>query len=223
MNLIKTLLIFTLLNLTIHSALASEASLYQVSLLRAAPGQLPALIEQAKARKVQLKQQMLIMRHSQGDHWDLMLLMPATHVLARPFSYQEKVDFQHDFLVTAAVDWPQIRAFADDAGLFHIEMFHAAKGAYAGLLHQRQMENNYLVATQRNANLVFETYFGSDVDMFTLGFYPDMQAFAAEPDLSDAVFEKAATDAGFKSRSDIGFYLRQFLVSHQDTLASQVK
>ena len=37
-----------------------------------------------------------------------------------------------------------------------------------------------------------------------------------------ATFEKAAVDAGFKSRSDIGLYLRQFLVSHQDTLATQV-
>lgn len=223
MKLIRSLLIVTLFNLAVYSIPANAANLYQVSLLRASPGQLPSLIEQVKARKQQLDQQMLIMRHSQGDHWDLMLLMPATHALPLPYSYQEKVDFQHDFLVTAGVDWPDVRALGRDAGLFHIEMFHAAKGAYAGLLQQRQMENNYLVATQRNANLIFETYFGSDVDMFTLGFYPDMQAFAAEPDLSDAVFEKAATDAGFKSRSDIGFYLRQFLVSHQDTLASQVQ
>jgi hypothetical protein len=85
------------------------------------------------------------------------------------------------------------------------------------------MENNYLVATQRPANLIFETVFGSDVDLFTLGIYPNLAAFAAEPELAPEVFEKAATDAGFRSRSDIGFYLRQFLVGHHDTLATQIE
>ncbi|MFT5611705.1 MAG: hypothetical protein ACI9WC_000384 [Arenicella sp.] len=52
-------------------------NVYQVSLLRASPGDMPALIELAKASKAELKGEMLIMRRSQGDHWDLMLLSPA--------------------------------------------------------------------------------------------------------------------------------------------------
>ena len=67
---------------------------------------------------------------------------------------------------------------------------------------------------------IFETQFGSDTDVFTIVFYKDLKAFATDPDLPEAVFEKAAIDAGFKSRNDIGFYLRQFLVGHQDTLAT---
>ena len=202
-------------------ALAAD-NLYQVSLLRASPGDMPALIELAKEKKAELKGEMLIMRHSQGDHWDLMLLSPASDGLPEQTSYQLKADFQHDFLATCKCDWKSVKRSSQGADLFHIEMFQAASGLYDKLLEQRNMENNYLVATQRNANLIFETKFGSDVDMFTLGIYKDLRSFATDPDLPSEVFEKAATDAGFKARSDIGFYLRRFLVGHQDTLASQV-
>ena len=202
---------------------AQAENLYQVSLLRASPGLMPELIEMVKQRKTQLKNEMIIMRHSQGDHWDLMLLAPANNELPESYSYQSKADFQHDFLASSDIAWDAIGKLAKDADLFHIEMFQAAKGLYPELLAQRHMENEYLEATQRQANIIFQTKFGSDTDLFTLGIYADMQAFAAEPDLAPEVFEKAAVDAGFKARSDIGFYLRRFLVGHQDTLASQIK
>lgn len=219
MKLLLTLIFLSVLPTNL--ALAAD-NLYQVSLLRASPGDMPALIELTKASKAELKGEMLIMRHSQGDHWDLMLLSPASDGLPEQTSYQSKADFQHDFLATCECDWNSVKEGSKGADLFHIEMFQAASGLYDKLLEQRNMENNYLVATQRNANLVFETKFGSDVDMFTLGIYKNLQSFATDPDLPSEVFEKAATDAGFKARSDIGFYLRRFLVGHQDTLASQV-
>lgn len=201
---------------------AHAENYYQVSLLRAAPGHMPELIELVKAQKTQSKGEMLIMRHSQGDHWDLMLMLPSDGRANSPISYQSKVDFQHDFLVSSHYDWHSLQRLSKGANLFHVEMFQAAMGLYDELLEERVMENNYLVATQRNANLIFETVFGSDVDLFTLGIYPDMPAFAAEPELTSETFEKAAKVAGFKSRSDIGFHLRRFLVGHQDTLATQI-
>ncbi|WP_147251033.1 hypothetical protein [Arenicella xantha] len=226
----KHSLIFSLLTLllTANFAIAqpsaeAEQSQYVVTLLRAAPGKLPELIDIAKARKTASDGNMIIMRHSQGDHWDLMLLAPAPKAPSTTLEYQALVDFQHDFLSRSQASWDQIQELAVDTGLFHIEMFQAARGQYAGLLKQRIMENDYLTATQRNANLIFETQFGSDVDIFTLGFHSDLTAFATDPKLPESVFEKAATDAGFKSRGDIGFYLREFLVGHQDTLATQVK
>lgn len=200
-----------------------KVSHFQISLLRAAPGEMPDLIEHVKSIKQANKQQMLILRHSQGDHWDLMLMQPATENVSATVSYADWVDFQHDFIAQATLDWPQLVNMSKGANLFHIEMFQAANKRYQKLLEQRVMENNYLVATQRSANLIFETTFGSDVDLFTLGIYPDLAAFAAEPDLKPEVFEKAAVEAGFKSRGDIGFYLREFLVGHQDTLATQIE
>lgn len=223
MKLKLVLLIFLALGFTSFVS-ADSTNRYQVSLLRAAPGDMPVLIELVQQRKAAMDGKMLIMRHSQGDHWDLMLVMPIDHDKApQQFSYQSKVDFQHDFLVNSASDWKAIAEASVDADLFHIEMFQAARGLYPQLLEQRIMENNYLVATKRKANLIFETEFGSDVDLFTLGIHSDLKAFATDPDLAPEVFEKAATDAGFKARSDIGFYLREFLVGHQDTLATQIK
>jgi hypothetical protein len=208
----------------LFSGTAFSKENYQISLLRAAPGEMPELIESVKQRKTQLNGNMLIMRHSQGDHWDLMLLMPlAEGQFPQQHSYQSYVDFQHDFTATSDAQWSAIQKSSIEADLFHIEMFQAAHGLYDELLQQRVMENNYLLATERNANLIFETSFGSDVDVFTLGIYSDLLSFATTPDLAPERFEKAATDAGFKARSDIGFYLREFLVGHQDTLATQIK
>jgi hypothetical protein len=220
LTLILNIFLLYLLGVAAHAA---APGIYQVSLLRAAPGSMPDLIDLVKARKAEQDGQMLIMRHSQGDHWDLMLLWPVKNELPSQYSYQSKADFQHDFLVTCDCDWASIKKDSANADMFHIEMFQAANGLYGKLVEQRHMENNYLVATERKANLIFETHFGSDVDLFTLGIYKDLLSFAVEPDLPSEVFEKAAVDAGFKARSDIGFYLRRFLVGHQDTLATQVK
>lgn len=196
---------------------------YHITLLRASIGTMPAMIDAVKERKSALDGEMLIMRHSQGDHWDLMLLAPASEAFPDQANYQSQADFQHDFLATSDADWQTVKKMAEGANLFHVEMFQAASGLYDKLLEQRIMENNYLVATEREANLIFETRFGSDVDLFTLGIYQDMQAFAASPVLPPEAFEKAAVDAGFKARSDIGFYLRKFIIGHQDTLASQIE
>jgi len=55
--------------------------LYKVSLVQAAPGKLPELIDLEKARAAGLQsagdEAPLWMRHSQGDHWDLMIIFPV--------------------------------------------------------------------------------------------------------------------------------------------------
>ena len=76
----------TLLLCTILAALGSRAFaadnsyLYKVTLVQAAPGKLTELIELNKARFPDLKsagdETPLWIRHSQGDHWDLMILYP---------------------------------------------------------------------------------------------------------------------------------------------------
>ncbi len=217
-RMIAILMVFLTISSTV---LASEN--YRVTLLRAAPGNLPALIDSTKEYKVSQQGNPIIMRHSQGDHWDLMILEPAGENWMIAVDYSALVSFQHDFLVKSSWSWKDVKSRSENAGLFHIEMFHAAVGHKADILQQRFMENKYYNATNRPGNIVFETVFGSDVDNFTIGFYKDIKAFATDPDLPDEVFEKAAKDAGFSSRSDIGFHLRRFINRHYDTLASQVK
>lgn len=193
---------------------------YQVTLLRAAPGELGDLIEYVKKQKSDTDDNMMIMRHSQGDHWDLMLLAPFSK--PEMHDYSNWVDFQHDFLVESDLSWKELLEKDSEAGLYHIEMFNAARGLHDKLLKQRAMENIYYNETKRDGNVIFVTKFGSDVDNFTLGFYKDMIDFATDPDLSDKQFEEAALKAGFESRSTIGLYLRKFLVGHNDTIATKV-
>lgn len=193
---------------------------YQVTLLRAAPGELGKLLDHVKKQKSDAEGNMMIMRHSQGDHWDLMLMAPFQK--PEMHDYSNWVDFQHDFLVESEISWKQLMQKDADAGLYHIEMFNAAHGLHEELLEQRAMENIYYNETNRSGNVIFVTKFGSDVDNFTLGFYKDMVDFATDPDLTDKQFEDAALKAGFESRSTIGLYLRKFLVGHNDTIATKV-
>ena len=202
---------------------AQNQDLYRVTLLRATPGRLPALIAEAKRYKSTVDDQLVIMRHSQGDHWDLMLLGPTGRDQLATTDFGDLADFQHDFLARSNTGWTSVHRSAEGADLFHIEMFQAAATKRDELLREREMENAYLAGTGRNPNVIFETVLGSDTDVFTVGFYESMVSFATDPDLPDSAYQKAAAEAGFKSRADIGFYLRQFIVGHQDTLASNVR
>ena len=198
------------------SALADN---FRVTTLRASPGKLESLIAEVKAYRRQMRDSVIIMRHSQGDQWDLMLLEPAGSEPAKAEDFGELVDFQQGLLAGSDSSFSQLKASADETSLYHIEMFHALAGKKDALVDQRVRENQYLQVTGQTTNAVFVTSFGSDVDVFTVGFHKDMHAFSEGPSVSDATAEKAAVEAGFKNRADLGFYLRSLLISHHDTLA----
>ncbi len=194
---------------------------YTTTLLRAAPGELPGLIEQLKQERTETNGNLLIMRHSQGDHWDLMMLRPHTGLKVP--DYGSRVHFQHDFVVKSTVGWDSLKSAGANNGLYHIEMFHAKKGSYSDLLKQRQMENGYYHNIGLAGNVIFETVFGSDVDIYTLGFYKDIIDFATQPDQPQSWFDEAARKAGFSDQSELGFSLRRYILKHNDTLASAVR
>lgn len=223
-------------------------STYRVLLLRASPGRLDDLIDLWRARLRALDaaamERPLIMRHSQGDQWDLMLIFPiaplaeyfgAEHAgrlasaateagLAEPAfqdSLRSLVAFREE-LFAKGPPHAELAQRATGAGLYHIEMFVAVAGRYDDLVEQRHMENVYYHNTERAGNLVFIRLAGAQWDVFTVGFYDDMPHFAAEPDLPREHLEKAAIDAGFESRGTIGTYLRELMHHHNDTLAVPV-
>lgn len=212
-------LIIVFISLISSSLYAAD---YRVTILRAAPGYLGELIEETRLLREKKNDELVIMRHSQGDHWDLMLLAPQGENTLEEYEFNSLLAFQHTFLAKAPEGWDEISKRAERSDLFHIEIFKAAPGKYAELLKQRYMENAYYHATEREGNIVFETTFGNDMDLFTIGFYKDLITFATDPDLPDEVYAKAATDAGFESRSSIGLYLRSLLATHNDTLATKV-
>ncbi len=220
--------------------------LYRVTTVRAAPGSLAGLIEWHGevlssgyfARSGNAAP--MVLRHSQGDHWDLMFISPMDSWLnyySKPTVLQRHAAAEEFAELLAASD--TLVAFSEDhfaygppieilrksyatSGLFHIEMFAAVPGKAAELLQQRRMENTYLAATHLQTNYIFRRAAGSDIDVFTIGFHKTLETFAAASDLSDEAKEDAAKAAGFNDRADISFYLRSLISSHHDTLASKV-
>ena len=199
--------------------------LYKVSTVRAAPGRFEELLAWLESRRDKIP---FVMRHSQGDQWDLMIISPlgtwaAFATRARPAELPEiLIAFEEDHFAFGPPVNELRDAYADN-GFFHIEMFNAAPGKAKLLFEQRRKENAYLVATGQTPNMIFRRSAGSDVDVFTIGFHADFEAFAAPGRASDADKEQAARDAGFKDRADISFYLRSLISSHHDTLAVKVQ
>lgn len=219
------------------------SELYRVTTLRAAPGRLLDVIalyqREADAGRWQARGEAvpMVMRHSQGDHWDLLVLQPvgsfagyfSAEALARReaggagalrAALDEAVIFEED-LFASGPPRAQVEAAYRDNGFFHIEMFKALHDKHAELLHQRRIENDYLVAVGIPANLIWVGELGSDVDVFTIGFYPSIVEYAAPITVSGEAAEAAAKAAGFRGRSFIGTYLRELLASHHDTLAGK--
>ena len=77
----RLLLVVIVSALFASSMSAAESTyLYKTQLVQAAPGKLLEVIDLLKASQAVYKdagdEQPLLMRHSQGDHWDLLVLIP---------------------------------------------------------------------------------------------------------------------------------------------------
>jgi hypothetical protein len=243
-----SILVFSISLLSTAVAETREGDyLYKVSTVRAATGSLSDLLDWGAALKASDYfvdagvHPPFVMRHSQGDQWDLLLITPihswSAHFSEEAIQQRKAAAEKHADLLTPvdaliAFDedifaygpvMPTIHAAFDNNDFYHIEMFEAAPGKTDELFEQRRMENNYLAATGQTTNMIFRRAAGSNVDVFTIGFHKSLEAFAAPASASDDDKEAAAKAAGFKDRSDISFYLRSLLSGHHDTLAVKVE
>lgn len=229
-------LLLSVLSVQLHAGALEGDHLYRVTTMRAVPGALSELIDAFKAQhadSVENPHRAMLMRHSQGDQWDLMVITPAVS-FSRYFGESTKqlpagiladhanlIAFESDvFALGPAPD--TVRAAYDANSLYHIEMFEAVAGMAEQLFEQRRMENRYLEATGQIPNMIFRRVAGSDVDVFTIGFHKSLAAFAAPAPASDAEKEEAAKQAGFKNRADLSYYLRSLISGHHDTFAVKV-
>ena len=177
------------------------------------------------------------MRHSQGDHWDLLLLFPIKsyadyyspeRVAKRKLQNDAlaKVDYSIAWQEDVFVFGPPLdelrKAFAA-ASFFHVEMFHSLASKQAELLREREMENAYLKRLQRPANFIFVRDQGAAWDLFTIGAYRDLKHFAESASISESEQDVAAKAVGFAAANRIGPYLRTLISSHHDTLAVSIK
>lgn len=236
--------VFLILLLCSAMSAAPPASpyLYKVTLVQAAPGKLLELIDlykqQAAAAKEIGDEAPLWMRHSQGDHWDLMVLFPmksysdfyraeravrrATLSAGLSQKFQDDIAWQEDLFAYGPPLGDLRKAFAE-GGFFHVEMFVALSGKFNDLYREREMENAYSKALGGPENFIFVRDQGAAWDIFTIGVYRDLKHYAEGTKLSPQEQEAAAKAAGFESPTQIGPYLRRFIREHHDTLAVAVK
>jgi len=220
--------------------------LYKVTTIRAATGALAELLEweaQLSGSDYYVdagQERPLLMRHSQGDQWDLLVIVPmqswTDYHSEAATAKRSNAAAKHGDLIAAGQrlfafyedhfaygpSWSALKSAYAANSFFHIEMFEAASGKTNELLEQRRMENTYLVSTGQTPNMIFRRAAGSDIDAFTIGFHPDFQTFAAPADVTVEEKELAAKAAGFKGLSDLSFYLRSLISGHHDTLAVKV-
>lgn len=215
---------------------------YRVTLVQAAPGKLIDLIDLYKkefaATIAAGDEAPLWMRHSQGDHWDLMILQPMDDVsdffsreklakrndAVRPFTVGKRNDiaWQED-LYCFGPPTGELRKAFDGGGFFHVEMFVALASHFDDLDREREMENAYARGVHQPENFIFVRDSGAAWDLFTIGVFRDLKHYAESANLTPQQQDTAAKAAGFSSASDIGPYLRRFINTHHDTLAVAIK
>jgi hypothetical protein len=240
-NLIAALTLALCFSVSRASA-ADNSYLYKVTLVQAAPGKLLELIDLYKARATAYQtagdETPLWMRHSQGDHWDLMILFPMGsyadfYQLQRLQKrsqiesnfrdrMKEDIAWQEDLFVYGPPLADLRKAFAEGA-FFHVEMFESLPGKFTDLYKEREMENAYSKALKQPQNFIFVRDQGAAWDIFTIGVYRDLKHYAEGSAASPADQDAAAKAAGFEAPSQIGPYLRRFIRTHHDTLAVGVK
>ena len=217
--------------LTFQPAVQDDGYLYKITLLRAAPGHLLDVIDAYRARirvyDAAGDPRPMMVRHSQGDHWDLMVIEPVESLqsamtppqfaeeLQRIVAWKEETFF-------SGVAPEEFRRRFDSANYFHVEMFIALPGKGQELYRERVMENEYLRRVGRPQNLIFAKVLGGSWDSFTLGFYRDLKHFAEGADTPAELQQEAAVAAGFEGADKIGTYLRELIARHNDTLGGKV-
>lgn len=260
-NRIQTISMFIFLLMTEASAFSfsvppssmpespDSAFLYKTTFVRAAPGKLLDLIALYKERMAVYDaagdERPFWWRHTQGDHWDLMLLFPmgsyteyySKKRLSERQKAAETASFpEKEFLrkLNACSAWredifvlgpplAEVKRAFDGAAYFHIEIFISLPGKQGELYKEREMENAYQAATGRPENLIFVRDQGAAWDLYTLGCYRDLKHWAESADIPKENRDQAARQAGFRSSDEIGPYMRTLIDMHRDTMGVAVK
>ncbi|MFN8574525.1 MAG: hypothetical protein U0132_20905 [Gemmatimonadaceae bacterium] len=222
---------------------------YRAEFIQASPGKLLELIDALKAEMPAYEKagegRPFLMRHSQGDRWDLMLLVPMGDDIAAYFSSPRQSRREsngiagegRDARMRDLVAWheevyvhgPALAELTREfgaAGLAHIEIFQAFPGHYDDLKKERGMEAAFNENVGRAHLLYFErdqSLGGAPWDMFTIDLYRDLRHYAESSAFAQDVGDAAARKAGFENSAAIGPTLRKHISTHHDTIAGVVR
>jgi hypothetical protein len=219
-------------------------TLYRFAIIQAAPGRLIDLIDLHRKRvPVTLAggdEAPFIVRHSQGDHWDLVVIWPTGSFV--DFYSAERVrkreaagsasgvsDAEFNALFRSMVAWTEdvylagppvadFRAFVKDAGLAHFEMLMALAGKREALVDERKRENAYNRGRGRPTTMIFVREQGAAWDVITLDVFRNWRHFAEQETIAPEVNDGAARKAGFANADAIGPFMRTLIATHRDTL-----
>jgi hypothetical protein len=208
--------------------------LYRFAMLQAGPGHVLKLIDTHKkmgdTMALRGEERPVIVRHSQGDHWDLLVIYPLGN--RAPFQFTKKngqraaailakirpLLLWHEDLFVAGPELNILRKFLKGKGLVHFEMMQALPGKYKDLVEERRMENTYNRNRGRAQTLIFTHLAGAAWDVVTLGSYKDWHEYADSDKIPKELSEKAAKSAGFPSADEVGAFMRTLITTHRDTL-----
>jgi hypothetical protein len=218
--------------------------LYRFVIVQAAPGKLLDLIDLYRSRMAVIAaggdELPLVVRHSQGDHWDLCIIYPsgsfteyysrervAKREAAGNASGVSNAEFArrfysmvawHEDLYAAGPPLDVFREHVRGMGLAHFEMLLALAGKRDELVKERQMENVYNLERGRGGTLIFVHDQGAAWDVVTLGVYRDWRHYAEQETIPAEASAAAAKKAGFASPEAVGPYMRTLISTHRDTL-----
>lgn len=245
---LPTILALTLL-LPVQPQTSAPSELYRFVLIQAAPGKLLDLIDLYKRRLPVMAaggdELPFIVRHSQGDRWDLLVIYPsgsftsyysaermarreaaarASGVTNEAFAKQfyDLVAWHEDVYVEGP-PLAEFRNYVKDLGLVHFEMFQALAGKRDALIEERRMESAFNVARGRPGALVFTHEQGAAWDVITLDGYRNWRHYAESETIPQEVSDAAAKKAGFANADAIGPYMRTLIALHHDTLGTPVR
>jgi len=225
------------------------AYLYKTTFVRAAQGKLLDLIALYKERMAVIEAAgdapPFWWRHTQGDHWDLMILTPmgsyaeyyAKGRVARRDKAAAKAGLsgaEFGARLDACSSWKEdvfvygpplefVTKQFEGTGYYHIEIMVSLPGKQAELYKEREMENVYGAAGGRPYNMIFVRDQGAAWDIYTLGCYRDLQHWAAPSPLTKDEREAAAKKAGFAGADAIGPTMRTLIDFHRDTMGVAIK
>lgn len=223
--------------------------LYRFVFIQAAPGRLLELIDLYRKRLPVIAEGgdelPYIVRHSQGDRWDLVVIYPSgsfttyysaertrRRAAAADASGVSNAEFARAFYDLVAwhedvyVEGPPLATFRDyvkDLGLVHFEMFQALAGKRDALIEERRMESTFNVARGRPGALIFTHEQGAAWDVITLDGFRNWRHYAESETIPQDITEAAAKKAGFQNADAIGPYMRALIALHHDTLGTPVR
>jgi hypothetical protein len=232
-----------------QAPLPARPALYKFVTIQAAPGKLPELLALYRQRQPVMAsngdEMPIMVRHSQGDRWDLLLIYPmgsgfadfyaadrvARREAAGKASGVTNAAFQqalyehiawHEDVFMWGPPIAELRAYVAGATVAHLEMMQAMAGQQEALARERYMESEYNVNRGRPRMLVFTHEQGAAWDVITLDVWPDWRQYGEAQMVPADVSEAAARKAGFASAEAVGVTMRSLINTHHDTLGSLV-